>query len=485
MAQNIDWNEVGAEAAIAAIVISVAAALNGSRSVVIQVDNRTDKTLKLVSSHHVHGGFAELPDDIPPHTASVFSSQNIGGSVATGTEGSCSYLADGVQFDVFWDDPFIGSNSASESYAGDNAARFAMSDAAIGVGNTGAHARFQVFDRPIADFRSPRYCANPALIQGKFNEDKGHGNFEMLVPLQAGGIAAYFRLNNEPGLPWQQSAVFGQSLGVVDAVSMIQSSFGDPGNLEVVARVRDTLQFFFRDSGPQFSWRGPFPLRPDGRLINRASGTPVLLQSRSGHFGNFELICPLVDGGIAHYWRDNDSAELQWHGPSTVLAPERHFEAVTMIQSSFGNGQNLELVAQSGQELFFFWRSNPEDHFQWHGPLQIVLEGQDFPGPGGNLALVEGNFGSKGTNFELLGIVASLLGGQGPIFHAFRNNDLAEMPWAVTAKFGESLREGAIAMIESNFGSPGTLEVAIRLESGGLAWAWRDPNSIWHGPFVM
>ncbi|MFD0529673.1 hypothetical protein ACFQ1I_27105 [Kitasatospora arboriphila] len=41
---------------------------------------------------------------------------------------------------------------------------------------------------------------------------------------------------------------------------MIQSNFGSPGNLELIARVRDTLQFFWRDSGPAFHWNGPWRL---------------------------------------------------------------------------------------------------------------------------------------------------------------------------------------------------------------------------------
>ena len=31
---------------------------------------------------------------------------------------------------------------------------------------------------------------------------------------------------------------------------MIQSDFGDSGNLEVVGRIADRLVFFWRDSGP-------------------------------------------------------------------------------------------------------------------------------------------------------------------------------------------------------------------------------------------
>jgi hypothetical protein len=50
-------------------------------------------------------------------------------------------------------------------------------------------------------------------------------------------------------------------LGLVNAVTLIQSNFGDPGNLEVVcASGVDQLNYFWRDSGPAFSWHGPSPL---------------------------------------------------------------------------------------------------------------------------------------------------------------------------------------------------------------------------------
>lgn len=99
---------------------------------------------------------------------------------------------------------------------------------------------------------------NPVLIQSRF----GHqGNFELVVPTSHEGLAHFWRNNDDPQLfPWSGPTPFGQGLGTVDAVSMIESNFGDPGNLEVVARVGNSLFFFWRDSGPSFTWNGPFPL---------------------------------------------------------------------------------------------------------------------------------------------------------------------------------------------------------------------------------
>jgi hypothetical protein len=48
-------------------------------------------------------------------------------------------------------------------------------------------------------------------------------------------------------------------------------------------------------------------------------------------------------------------------------------------------------------------------------------------------------------------------------------------------------QEVALTMIESDFGSPGNLEVIALLENGGLVFSWRDsgPDFKWNGPFVM
>jgi hypothetical protein len=53
---------------------------------------------------------------------------------------------------------------------------------------------------------------------------------------------------------------FGQEAGRFEAVGMIQSNFGDSGNLEVVGRIADRLVFFWRDSGPAVRWNGSIPL---------------------------------------------------------------------------------------------------------------------------------------------------------------------------------------------------------------------------------
>jgi hypothetical protein len=216
--------------------------------------------------------------------------------------------------------------------------------------------RYLLVERPIAAFAAHPTSGNPVLIQGRFGQK---GNFELLTPLVGGGMAAYFRDNDvAPHFPWLAPVVFGT--GPVDAVTMIQSNFGNPGNLEVIARQGDRLVFAFRDG---LEWKGPFPLVSDGVEVTGVAGNPVLIQSRFGEKGNFELLTPLLQGGMASYFRDNDNSAFPWHKLTTFGAGP--FEAVSMIQSNFGDPGNLEVVARVGQRLVFAFR----DGLDWKGPF--------------------------------------------------------------------------------------------------------------------
>ncbi len=201
----------------------------------------------------------------------------------------------------------------------------------------------------------------PSLRQSRFG---AKGNFELAVPSKFSGIDFLWRNNDATSMPWSDPSQFGQSLGPVEALTMIQSNYGSPGNLELVARVGDTLQVFWRDSGPAFHWNGP------SQIATGVAGTPALIQSRFGQKGNFELAFPLAAGGIGHMWRNNDDPKMTWSGV-TAFAQFGPVDALTMIQSNYGSPGNLELVARFGNVLQFFWRdSGPA--FYWNGPYRIL-----------------------------------------------------------------------------------------------------------------
>jgi hypothetical protein len=98
---------------------------------------------------------------------------------------------------------------------------------------------------------------NPVLIQGRFGTQ---GNFELVTPDATAGLFHTWRSNDNRFMPWGGSIPFGQGLGAVAGVSLIQSNYGNPGNLEVVCNAGGQLQFFWRDSGPSFTWNGPYAL---------------------------------------------------------------------------------------------------------------------------------------------------------------------------------------------------------------------------------
>ena len=341
-------------------VLQVLQTFNSARSCILDVENHANITLRKITDEHSHGGFAVIPqEEIPPHMADEFGSQSKGGAIATGTQGSVSYNGDGIGLVISWDNPFIGDNSCNAVLTGATASRYKIIHT-CGVGNQNAHNKYELFERTPPNFKL-KFMGNPVLIRSRFGTQ---GNFELMIPLTDGGITSYFRDNDSSGLPWEGPVVFGQNQKF-DDISMIQSNFGNPGNLEVVCRIGDKLVFFWRDSGPAFNWNGPFPLIVNGNEIRNASSNPVLIQSHFGTQGNFEVIVPRIDSGFDHYFRNNDNPNLPWIQAPSVGVGQRKIDGISFIESDLdlvepgeprGPG-NLEVITKSGKEVLFFSRS--------------------------------------------------------------------------------------------------------------------------------
>jgi hypothetical protein len=120
----------------------------------------------------------------------------------------------------------------------------------------------------------------PTLIQSRFGNK---GNFELVTPMASGGLAHYWRNNDDPAIPWHGPTIFGQELGSVGSISLIEKKFGNPGNLELVASVGTNIEFLWRDSGLEFARKGPIAIAAKGI-------SPVLVQSRFGAMGKFEIL---------------------------------------------------------------------------------------------------------------------------------------------------------------------------------------------------
>lgn len=307
----------------------------------------------------------------------------------------------------------------------------------------------------------------PSMIWSTYGN---RGNFDLVVPLSSGGMAHYWRDNDNEALPWQGPEIFGREAGMIYGVSLIQSNFGERGNLEIVAVDvgGNNLMHFWRDSGPSYDWHGPNKISKD-TLVPLFSGSPAMIQSRSGQRGNFEVVVARAEGGFSHYWRDNDDPELAWHGPFDFAADAGIFNAATMIQSNFED--HLEMVARSGDELFFLWRGS-DIGAEWHGTELITT------GVAGTPSMIQSSNGGKG-NFDLVTPLRS--GGLG---YYWRDNDDPHLHWYGPFMFAMNIGTvDAVSLIQSDFGEQGNLELLAQIDNQ-LAFFWRDSgmDRRWNGP---
>jgi hypothetical protein len=390
------------------------------------------------------------------------------------------------------------------------------------------------------------------LVQSAY----GHrGNFELVVP-QHRDLVHYFRDNEPPSAPWYRGHVlmtggvhFLQDpesrcscIKVVpDAlqVSLIQSNFGTPANLELIARVRvrfgavddteDSLVSFYFD-GAGRTWQGPSPILVEREPVRGITGNPALIQSTLGRKGNFELLVP-QGHELVHFWRDNDDPLLPWHRGAVLYRGGARFPqgrsevvheiivdpepvGVALLQSSLDRPGNLEAIVrmrtpsrdrtQIGDSLVSF--AFDSHAMKWNGPFPIFVDGRPITGVTGNPAFLQSGFGRWG-NFEL--IVP-----QGrEVVHYFRDNDQTTPQWhrrgvaydgTVIWRFSERRDDAderqfaypvGVSMIQSRLDDPGHLEAIIRVRgnlSGApsvndmLLYVFFDPSKgLWQGPFRM
>jgi hypothetical protein len=221
------------------------------------------------------------------------------------------------------------------------------------------------------EFFASGSSAAPGFIQSRYGRT---GNFEVVTATfgEGRGLSHYWRDNDDPSFPWHASAPFGDFLPFLGSgMTLIQSNYGNPGRLEVVTDMwgpegNNSLLYLWRDAVAPLQWHS------DTSFGQHVTGNPALVQSRFGARGNFEVVAPAADGGIAHYWRDNDDPAQPWHGPTTFGQQLGQVEAVSMVQSNFGQAGNLEVAARSRDRITLLWRDSDPKH-AWHvGP---VLQG--------------------------------------------------------------------------------------------------------------
>ncbi len=246
---------------------------------------------------------------------------------------------------------------------------------------------------PAAEDMGPiaRYRANPALIQTQYGD---RGDFAVVFPdrdSDSEAIAHYYRPNPDvgPALLWDGPDLFDagapvSGVGFLQRSEMPDRDGGGAGDLVCIAARAGSFTYLERVL--PYGWEG-WPPFPNQRPVATPApvvggGTPALIQSDFvespyGIEGNFELIVPAADGGLAHFWcaAEDVLGHGPWRGPTIFGQAEGVFTSVSMIQSNFMSGGhgNFEVVAFREHEATFchYWHTN--DPPQWNGPNVVDL----------------------------------------------------------------------------------------------------------------
>jgi hypothetical protein len=289
------------------------------------------------------------------------------------------------------------------------------------------------------------------LVQSNFGEV---GHLELVVPSQLGGLTHSWRDNDDPSFTWHGSDYFGE--GDVLAASLIQSTFGD--NLEVVLRQGTALAHCYRSLSAKGApvWSVPTP------FASGVAGNPSLVQAPGPVNLNFEVVAPLVGGGIGHWYRDNNNPELPWAGPQVFATELGAVGAVSLVHSTLGD--DLEVVARVGETLVHYWRQSGA----WHGPVHF------FTGATGAPAFIQSGHGGIGDFQVVTPLVA------GGMAHLSRDNDAPGRPWRAPTTFGSGVVTSTSLLHSVLLQGARSLEVAARTGTATHIWYREDvPGASW------
>ncbi|GAA4965166.1 hypothetical protein [Kineococcus glutinatus] len=222
------------------------------------------------------------------------------------------------------------------------------------------------FDWPDRPKASP---TGGALIQSRSGTS---GHFEVVIPWPNGGLAYFWRDNDESRFRWHGPIVFGDGRYLGASITEGFNKFVTTtrmGNFEVVA-VRDTGEFelWFRENGGQFRWHRA------GELARDVTGVPALTFT-GAHFkqgvldfdlethlhNQFWAAVPNRSGGFSLLVCDNDDPDLLRPGwrPATRLGRDDHFPGLLRDRQFVGVGLALTCLHSPAVEAWS-WKEMQE-----------------------------------------------------------------------------------------------------------------------------
>jgi hypothetical protein len=164
--------------------------------------------------------------------------------------------------------------------------------------------------------------------------------------------------------------------------------------------------------------------------------------------------------------------------PPTPVKGEGETMGGFFVQSSHGQKGNFEVVVpRSGGGLAHWWRDNDHPSRPWRGPTLMFGSTKDVDAA----ALIQSNLGTVG-NLEVLANAG------GSLYHYWRD-DGGTWSWhANKAKPVAPLATGVVGtpgLVQGSHGTKGNFEVVAPHAGGGLVHWWRDNDGAsvtWHGP---
>jgi hypothetical protein len=277
-----------------------------------------------------------------------------------------------------------------------------------------------------------------SIIQSTFGTAIGNpGNFEAVV-LQGNQLVHYWRTNGDVNTAWQRGQVV--STAATGPGSILQSDFGNPGNLEVVVQEGSQVRHYYHDSSrPNSAWvRGQ-------AFGTGVTGAPTMISSDfiSGGHRNFEVVVQ-EGSNLVHYFHDNANPANPWQRGQTIATGISSAGAI--IQTDFLNGGhgNFEVLVKEADHITHFWHDNSNPANPW-------ARGVSFgSGVTGAPSFIQSDYGKDITghgNFE-----AAVLQ-SGRLVHWFHDNTNPAGPWTQGQNIIASGASSPGSIIQSTMGT--------------------------------
>ena len=215
------------------------------------------------------------------------------------------------------------------------------------------------------------------MLQSNYPKGADHGNFEVVV-LEGSDLVHYWHDNGNVTNPWQRGVTI--TSHAASGACFIQSDYpkdADHGNFELVVLEDEgglfgrALVHYWRDNGGDESWKGPTLITKD------ATAAAWLIQAdypRGADHHNFELF---VQKGLElwHWIRDNQTSNFPWLPITRINAPDEKIDGPAVaFQGNYGSDEhhgNFELLASFGGRVFHYFRDAADPALSWYRSAQL------------------------------------------------------------------------------------------------------------------